>query len=115
MAEQLDVFLGAETTQFLLRLFEVIESKEYLTPSNVASAAAALIANLTAVAAAASSSSSSGGSALLTASSSSSNVAVAAAAAADTNAHAFASSNPDAVGSAVVTDKEQTPPIEVSF
>lgn len=30
MAEQLDVFLGGETTQFLARLFDVIKSQEYI-------------------------------------------------------------------------------------
>lgn len=97
MAEQLDVFLGAETTQFLHRLFEVIESKEYLTPTNVASAAATIIANLTAVAAATSSSSAASS---------------IAAASAVTSNNAFADSTADIGGSSV--KKEQTPPIEVS-
>lgn len=36
MADQLDVFLGQETTQFLCRLFEVILSEEYLTEATTA-------------------------------------------------------------------------------
>lgn len=64
MNEQLDVFLGAETKPFLLRLFDVIESEEYLqTPIAINSdgpmpVAAASIEQLQAAAAAAASSSS---------------------------------------------------------
>lgn len=36
MADQLDVFLGQETTQFLCRLFEVIVSEEYVTEATAA-------------------------------------------------------------------------------
>lgn len=51
MSEQLDVFLGQETTQFLSRLFEVIESQEYLklSPDDSNSAAAGIAAATPAV------------------------------------------------------------------
>lgn len=47
MTEQLDVFLGQETAPFLAKLFQVIETEEYLNPSAINIAAVATAAATT--------------------------------------------------------------------